>query len=528
MNLWGNRVGQLAVLAVALFFFSCEDETSLLGYKNPTSKFNLKYIDLPVETSVLLLDSVRTSNFNAGNDVNRFLVGNCTDDVLGDLKASFYTQFLPVTTLVEDDSLVFDSVALQLRTDFYVYGTGGKTYQTINIHELTDDLEAFSTTSVTVPVGGQQTPAETNYYGQRFYFNKSTVGYNPTPLGVKGISADYDDFKVQFPQLEKDQDTTLLNVVLDDAFGQRLFDLAVLDDSLFHVQSFFYENFKGLAFVPSASSDKIIGFNPASAWAKMTMHYHSLKGNGTNKDTLTMVFSFNRPNQVAGFSKIESDRSGTDLASLTTPYVEYTATDKRYVQAGVGITTKLDLSAFVEFADTITRIAINSTELLIKKVDDRGKLTPPKDLLVKVLDTNNRLLKPGYPGNTGAFQDEINSMNLYRGTVSWDPSIATHQNTVFDSTLLIRNDIQGFFTLTYSDSEKKYSGTSSLFFQELFKNSKVEGNKLYTKVALIPYLPAAPNNVPGSAHLGKTVDGAAFHKDDIVMRVYYTIPTVNN
>ena len=34
MNLWANRVGQLASLLVALFFFSCEDEASVLGFKN--------------------------------------------------------------------------------------------------------------------------------------------------------------------------------------------------------------------------------------------------------------------------------------------------------------------------------------------------------------------------------------------------------------------------------------------------------------------------------------------------------------
>ena len=39
MNLWAKRIGQLAVLPVALFFFSCEDEAGVLGYKNPNPKF---------------------------------------------------------------------------------------------------------------------------------------------------------------------------------------------------------------------------------------------------------------------------------------------------------------------------------------------------------------------------------------------------------------------------------------------------------------------------------------------------------
>ncbi len=71
MNLWANRVGQLASLAVALFFFSCEDEASVLGFKNQNQKFEASYIEIPIESSVLLLDSQRTSNFVFQNETNR-------------------------------------------------------------------------------------------------------------------------------------------------------------------------------------------------------------------------------------------------------------------------------------------------------------------------------------------------------------------------------------------------------------------------------------------------------------------------
>ena len=71
MNLWVNRIGQLTMLAVALFFFSCEDETSILGYKNPNSKFKVSYVEIPIESSVLLRDSLRTSNFLYTGEPNR-------------------------------------------------------------------------------------------------------------------------------------------------------------------------------------------------------------------------------------------------------------------------------------------------------------------------------------------------------------------------------------------------------------------------------------------------------------------------
>ena len=49
------------MLAVALFFFSCEDETSILGFKNPKKKFQVGFVDIPLNTSsILVVDSLIT------------------------------------------------------------------------------------------------------------------------------------------------------------------------------------------------------------------------------------------------------------------------------------------------------------------------------------------------------------------------------------------------------------------------------------------------------------------------------------
>ena len=64
MNLWAKRIKLLSALAGVLFFFSCQEESSILGYKNPNSKFKVSYVEIPIESSVLLRDSLRTSNFN--------------------------------------------------------------------------------------------------------------------------------------------------------------------------------------------------------------------------------------------------------------------------------------------------------------------------------------------------------------------------------------------------------------------------------------------------------------------------------
>jgi hypothetical protein len=126
MNLSVKSFGQLASVAVALFFFSCSEETSPLGFKNPDPKFENRYIEIPVTSSVILLDSVRTSNGDASNDLNRLIVGKHIDPIFGEVTASAFAQIYPSSNLVnleptgtatpnvdENDSLVFVSAEIR-------------------------------------------------------------------------------------------------------------------------------------------------------------------------------------------------------------------------------------------------------------------------------------------------------------------------------------------------------------------------------------------------------------------------------
>ena len=92
MNLWAKCVKLLPALAGVLFFFSCQEDSSILGYKNPNSKFKVSYVEIPIASSVILRDSLRTSNFVYAGEINRFLVGKYTDDAFGNVTAiGFYS-----------------------------------------------------------------------------------------------------------------------------------------------------------------------------------------------------------------------------------------------------------------------------------------------------------------------------------------------------------------------------------------------------------------------------------------------------
>lgn len=521
---------QLAVLAVASFFFSCEDETSLLGYKNPTSKFNIAYVDIPVESSVLLLDSVRTSNFDASNDLNRLLIGQFEDTKFGDVKASAFTQYYPIDRVIFDislDSLVFDSVAMDLSVDYYVYGKDGVTTQTVDVYKLTDQLSYRDSAMVESNTGGQQKPQTTKTFFKKYYFNDAvTPAYDPTPIGSKSFSVDYTRYNQEINDATPDE--LNLSVRLDNAYGLELFN-AMADTNFIKVvnTSFrtFFTKFHGLAVVPSGG-DKVIGLDSAN----LRLHYHTLKGNGTVKQSYRVDFTASRSGSMSSFTTITSERGASDLAGLTNFYEDFQpATDKRYIQAGTGVVTKLDFSKFNDFADTITHMVINSAEFLIKDVDDPGSFAPPPSLVVKLVDDNNRPKKLNFPGKSSKYTEDLNNINLYQGFINFDASNTSTfypSAVVFDSTINIINDVRSFFTLNYSSTDKKYSGTASLFFQQLFL--KGDGKTPFTKAILVPYEPTQSSSLAYGRHVnGKMLNRVAFDKDNIVLRIYYTVPTVH-
>ena len=542
MNLWDKRIGQLALFAVALFFFSCEEETSYLGYPNPDPKYKLTYIDIPVASSNMLYDSIRTTNFYAANDLNRLLVGHYSDPVFGDVTASGYTQFVPAGSLATGlgDSLilVLDSATLRL-TFNYAYGSDGTTTQKINVYEIDDPLEYNTKTIVSGTVGGQERPVETTYYKQKEYYSKTGVTYGTTPLGSG-------EKKLDLKLVNDPNQVWDLKMRLDDGFAERLFERALKKDSTFSNVAIFTTLFPGLAIVPEAGgSDKILGISPYhddetdgnksdNDLTYLRLHYHVKRIiKGTIKtDSLTLDFDLNRASGFISFNKIETDRMGTDLAGLNF-YEEDESSPKRYIQAGTGVVTKIDFSAFLDSLQAIPRLAINSAEFIIEDVDNSQHFTPPPGLIVKLIKDNNRPKKLSYPGQSSAYQKDAGDLSSYNGFINFDNSngYTIYQNTQkipFDSTFNIINDNGGFLTLGYDDKTNDYKGKASLFFQKLHALSNQEEKTLYTTAVLIPYSPSSSSDpIAYGRHVnGKTLNRVSFDKHKIKLRVYYTVPTI--
>lgn len=492
MNLWDKCVKLLAVLPGVLFFFSCQEESSILGYKNPNSKFKIAYVEIPIASSVMLRDSLRTSNYVYTGEINRFLVGKYADDAFGNIAAASFTQFFASSQSKVGSTAVFDSVSLELRFDLYNYGAQAATSQTISIHELSQELKADSL---------------------RYYFNRSNVSYSGL-LGTKMFTINPVDFN-KFASSTDNRDTVItIRLPLDNNFGQRLFnsalkyrDATTAADSTFVRYREFVKEFKGIIIKPE-SGDKIVGFNPSATQSKITLHYHE-----ADVDSLSINLAFS---PVIGFNQIKSDRSATELSALTEYYQEsLNSSDKRYIQSGIGILTKLDFSKFYEFADTVPNVLINSAELVVESIEP-SPYAPPSILSLRVLKDNNRMKQYSFTRP----QDEAD-LFAYNGYLRYDIAVpnAAAPLVESDSVFYARGDRSDL--LTYSNTNRSYSGVMSLFFQQL--TIEKEDKTSFKYFVLYPGSQSA--STPAGQTGAKSVNRVVFPKDKIKLKVYYTKPT---
>ncbi|GIV37994.1 MAG: hypothetical protein KatS3mg032_2373 [Cyclobacteriaceae bacterium] len=72
---WRVKVAAIVLGCTAAGLWSCKDEASFLGFRNPATKFETRFIEFPVESSVIWVDSLRTSNYVFSGETDRLSAG---------------------------------------------------------------------------------------------------------------------------------------------------------------------------------------------------------------------------------------------------------------------------------------------------------------------------------------------------------------------------------------------------------------------------------------------------------------------
>lgn len=485
MNLSAKSLGRFAMLAVALFFFSCEDETSFLGFKNPNKKFNVSYIEIEIPTSVLSIDSVITDNVGAifnGRPVNA--VGAYTDPLMGTVKAETYLQLRPAADSKFEDNAELDSVTIQLRLNFYSYGFTGAQEMKFNLHEITG--EPLSLDSI------------------KRYYSNSNVQYNPDPIGQASIFVD-----------RKHLDTTKQDTVLlirgrfEQAFGEKILSFAKNNYEAFSDPNLFVQEIKGLV-ITSAENNGILGFNPIDASSKIVFHYSSIN-NQNETDTLQRSFVFNKAAQSAhpNFTNYSTDRSATEFSPITQSYQPFPpSTGVRAVQSGSPLITKLDLSKFYEFADTLENVLVNSAELMISNVASPEGMEAHRSLIMLVMNNDNELF---------TIPNSMTSANL----LPYHLAVSGRRYSVNAD---VPSDQFPLATLFYNAELDQLSSFITLFTQSLFRGRRdKEGNINENRIKYLALFPYSP-------FMAGSVNRTVFNASNLKLRIHYTMPSavINN
>jgi hypothetical protein len=500
MNLWVKRTGQLLSLAVALFFLSCQDDVNFLGYRNPNDKFDVKFVEIPLESSVFLTDSVRTAVLSG--ELARILVGQNNDgsSPFGSIKAIGFSQVLPVNSfysLKKDtvDTFRYDSVALELRFDYYVYGAPETSKQTFSVHELEQVLN----------------PADA-----RKFYSTTPLPYIETPIGSNSISVDPEDFEDQFELANASKDTTVLHISLDSLYGARIMSFALEQDTSFNSAKGFTKRISGLAIVPGNSNDKVLGIDannsldPGSLITRLVVYYHR---EGSNKArTLNLGFG------GVEYTKIEAAQTG-DLMGLMNNYDEVTPPTKRYIQQGTRIMTKVDFDKFYQFAaqDSVQGMIINSAELSITGIDnyDVYQPMPALSLVTMANHLDNRYHKARYrvQYDTAINGDTVNVRLVLADTLL--PRLGTYKGYI--------NDVGGLFSamadgqqsaVTLVRDGPNYIGFMTMLAQHLAERGPIDRYRYFT------LLPSPPSNPQKE----KALNRISFDKQNLKLKIYYTIP----
>lgn len=511
MNLWANRLGQLTLLSVALFFFSCEDDSSLLGFKNPNSKFQGKYIEIPLTSSTIALDSIRTSNQYFNNEYNRLLVGSWAGaGDTGPVVCNAVTEFWYASLERFPDDYQITNVYVQFQLDHTTFGSSATSNPTFTVYELEEGVKIEN---------------------RRKYINYTPVEVKSTPLGSVQYEINPILFREEVEQnqdSDRDNDTTrVIKIPVTDAdFVNRLKELtskwvrsvavpAPEDSALVYYEQF-REHFKGL-YVESSGIDAVIGMS-LSGQSGVFVEYTS------DGKTYQRQFSFF---SALSFNQIQGNWRGTPIDAAFhqgSPILDSDPGD-RYVQAGTGILTMLDFSGFYDFAaeQGDKPILFNSAQLIINGVEtteaSRTYTPPPSALGMMVLDENYERWKE-VPNQEGP------EWNRYLGVLARDYTYyANFQDVgsvVADNnfTLFGASDARTAIALSFDSSKGTYSGFITLLLQRMYNNKNLP--RKINNFALYP----ASGTLQGFG--GKSLNTVVFPSDQITLRLYYTEPTISN
>ncbi len=442
------------IILLSFFYISC-DETSEIGIdellSDQKNKIKVHYVEIPLNTSNIYLDSVRT-------DEGDVYFGKYSNSIFGDVNAIAYTQFsfqkgdevqpipgeIAENYYLPNESSKLDSAVLYLKFS-KVYGTPTFNEQEITIAQIQDTL--FSSAL---------------YTSSRYVEINSTIG------------------QIGFTRFKTNNTDTFLTVPISEFYGKFLLNRIVDDVQTVEL----IDQTRGIAFVPGENNSQLVSFDLDHEDSKLVVFFNNPEeGNAYSPadDSLQYIFRFNSP-LTKKYSYYDIDRSSSDLSSIDgiNTNEKFNIQNKIYWQSATGIYPVINLDNFHSFLDTASNIVLNKVEIITGPIDNVNSFIPPSKSLYYILK-NNRLNPVGIISNPE--ENVVMKDNAYYSDES-DP--AEH---IFDS--IVSFSYRGESTVFFQElALNNISADELISFPELpnsFDNLVIDKDKIYLKVYYTKY-----------------------------------------
>ncbi len=344
-----------SLLLILILFFACTEEDDLgqfpIGRNFISSQTHVVMVDtFSLKLSTFLIDSI------PANSPGNLLVGRYNDMFLGKVSStSFFQMNKPGYEGIKDEA-IFDSLTLVLKYDGLSYGDTTKE-QTISVYEVLEEIE------------------ETD---NSYIYNTSRFKTDETPLGVKKI-------------IPEPNTRDSLEIRLNDELGKSLMQMMKDDDDKVSTVDKFLGYFKGIALVPGDEDASLLGFNSADSLINMVLYTHMVGQTRTEARYLFPMYS-----AKTCFNNITSDRTGTPVENLSTQRLNIPSSetdDKSYIQAGIGIVSRLDFTGLEKIMELETRNIMYKAELILRPYPGSNKqIDYPQEIMLYSTDKYNRLV----------------------------------------------------------------------------------------------------------------------------------------
>ncbi len=474
MNLRARLFGLISLSALTLF--SCEEDISTIGLP-PENNLGIFFAEIPLEDKInqVWVDDISTR----GSGI--ILAGAFEDPHFGTIKAGNYTE-VGLAQNSYDNAATFDSAVLELRVSS-VYGPQiENTLHNLEVYQLSDTINLFKdgeiqrfTSSSTEPLGNQIGNFE-------FEIFSDSINLQFADTGIKLNDTINDSEDSVFFENNFDASGFYIyrhRATLNQSYGQEIFSAlkSVQTDSSSTGE--IANIFRGLHIRATSSTGAIVSYIN-DIYSGLSIYY-SVDGEQKKvKYPLSTTASYNN---ISPNNKI--NWSGSDFDGLTELYTQYqTNNDMAYLQAGTNLLLNIDLSEVRgSLLDTIPNAVVQNAELIIS--DYQTDLDQPGSLRYWLTSADS-IANKNYA--------VVNFPNLTTGGITFgNPSIAIN-NT----------------------DKKEYRLALPLTFEVLISDFEFD------------QIIIAPVNSQSLVLPQNSVRRLVFNKNDLKLRMYYTIPEVDN